>query len=152
MKKLVLLILGAMLFTSCAQQISADVYGSRQAGEVSTTYTGVVKSVREVRVSGDRLQDNTMGLASGGIVGGVLGGALGGGKFAPTAVGVVAGAVTGSLIEQQAKQQNAFEYIVELDNGSLVTVIQGKDRIFGVGQPVYLSMSHSGRSHLSPRG
>jgi outer membrane lipoprotein SlyB len=120
-----------MLFTSCASQISSDVYTSRQVGEVSTTYAGTIKNVREVCVEqGDQLENNGLGVAGGGVTGGILGSNIGKGRFFPTAAGAIAGAVTGSLIEKKLKQQSAFEYIIELENGGLMTVVQGQDQVF----------------------
>lgn len=147
-----LLLMGSLFLASCAQQISSDVYSSRQVGEVSRTYAGVIKNVREITVQqGENLEDNGLGIAGGGVAGGVVGSALGKGSFAPTAAGAIAGAVAGSLLEKKMKQQMALEYVVELDNGDLVTVVQGKDQVFYVNQPVYVLMSYSGRSRITPQ-
>lgn len=139
-----------MLFTSCARQITSDVYASRQVGEVSATYPGIIKNVREVCVEqGEELQENGLGIAGGGIAGGAIGSALGKGNFIPTAAGAIAGAVAGSLVEKKLKQQMAFEYVVQLDNGGLMTVVQGKDQVFDIGQPVYIIVSQTGRSRIT---
>lgn len=149
MGKIILLAISAMLCASCARQISSDVYASRQIGEVSTTYIGVIKNVREVCVEqGEQLEDNGLGIAGGGVAGGVLGNTLGRGNLFPTAAGALAGAVAGSFIEKKLKQQSALEYIILLDNGSLMTVVQGTDQVFNIGQPVYVMVSQSGRSRL----
>lgn len=150
MKQIILLAIGAILLTSCARQISSDVYASRQVGEVSTTYAGTIKSVRQVMVqNGEQLEDNGLGIAGGGIAGGVIGSAVGRGNFAPTAAGAIAGAVAGSFLEKKLKEQNALEYIVELDNGGLMTVVQGQDQVFNIGQPVYVLVSPMGRSRIT---
>jgi outer membrane lipoprotein SlyB len=148
----ILLTAGTLLFLSCARQISSDVYASRQVGEAFTTYVGVIKNIREVCVEqGDQLEDNGLGIAGGGFAGGVLGSAVGKGKFVPTAAGAIAGAVTGSFVEKKLKQQSAFEYIIELDNGGLMTVVQGQDQVFNIGQPVYIIVSQAGRSRIIPQ-
>lgn len=152
MKNILLLAGAALLLSSCARQIESDVYSSYQVGEVSVTYAGVVRSMREVCVeNGEQLEDNGLGIAGGGVAGGVLGNALGRGNLLPTAAGAIAGAVTGSLLEKKLKQQMAFEYVVELENGNLMTVVQGRDQIFGIGQPVYVMISPFGRSRLTPQ-
>lgn len=152
MKKFILLALGTMFFTSCAREISSDVYSASQVGEVSTTYAGFIKNVREVTVAnGEQLEDNGLGIAGGGVAGGVIGNAVGRGNFLPTAVGAVAGAVAGSFAEKKLKQQTAFEYIVELQNGNLLTVVQGKNQVFSIGQPVYVLVSQGGRSRITPQ-
>lgn len=144
--------MSTVLITSCAREISSDVYSSRQVGKVSTTYAGTIKNVREVTVQqGEQLEDNGLGIAGGGIAGGVIGSAVGRGNFAPTAAGAIVGAVAGSLVEKKLKQQQALEYVVELDQGGLLTVVQGTDQQFDVGQPVYVLMSPSGRSRITPQ-
>lgn len=152
MKKIVLLGIGAIALTSCAREISSDVYASRQVGEVSTTFAGVIKNVRQVTVEhGENLEDNSLGIAGGGIAGGVIGHAVGRGNLAPTAAGAIVGAVAGSFAEKKLKQQTALEYVVQLDNGSLMTVVQGQDQVFSVGQPVYVMTSYGGRSRITPQ-
>ena len=141
-----------VLFSSCARNISSDTYASRQVGEVSTTYAGVVRSMREITVEhGEQLEDNGLGLATGGIAGGVIGNAVGRGNVLPTAAGAIAGAVAGSFVEKKLKQQSALEYTVELENGNLLTIVQGKDQVFAIGQPVYVLVSPLGRSRITPQ-
>lgn len=152
MKNVILLAVSALLLTSCVRQIDSNVYTSRQVGEVSTTYAGIIRNIRVVCVQeGSQLEDNGLGLVGGGVAGGVVGSAVGRGHFVPTAVGAVAGALTGSLIEKRAKQQMGYEYVVELCNGGLITVVQGRDQCFGIGQPVFVLMSPYGRSRIVPQ-
>lgn len=149
MKNIILLASAALLLSSCARKIESDIYSSNQVGEVSVTYAGVIKSVREVFVeNGGQLENNGLGIAGGGVAGGVLGNALGRGNFVPTAAGAIAGVVTGSFIEKKLKQQFAFEYVIELENGNLMTVVQGQDQLLSIGQPVYVMVSPFGRSRL----
>ena len=151
MKKTNLLILAAFsitCLTSCASNISSDNYVSRNVGEASTTYAGTIRSVREVCVDeSNRLSGNQSGAVGGGAAGGLVGNALGGGLL-PTAAGAVVGAVGGSFIEKKLKQQSALEYVVQLEDGGLMTVVQGLDNPFCVGQPVYVIVSQFGRSRV----
>jgi len=62
--------------------------------------------------------------------------------------GIVAGAIIGSLVEKQLKTQEAFEYVVKLTNGQLMTVVQGLDTQFQVGQNVLVMVGHDGRSRV----
>ena len=152
LRKLSILIIGIILFSSCAREIASDVYDARQVGEVSTTYAGYVRNVREVIMeNGEQLENNGLGVLGGGFAGGVIGSSVGRGHFAPTAIGAVAGAVTGALFEKKLKQQSALEFIVALDNGGLITVTQGHDQMFDIGQPVYVIVSQSGRSRIVPQ-
>lgn len=134
--------------TSCAREISSDVYAANRVGEVPTTYQGVIKNVRQVCVdASESLEDNQTGIVGGAIAGGLVGNAISG-QFIPTAAGAIAGAVGGSLIEKKLKQQTALEYIVEIQNGALMTIVQGKDNAFCIGQPVYVIVSQCGRSRI----
>jgi outer membrane lipoprotein SlyB len=152
MKHILLLAISGLLLASCAREISSDVYASRQVGEVSMTYAGVIRSVRPVTVQqGEQLEDNGLGIAGGGLAGGAVGSALGRGKFLPTAAGAIAGAVAGSFAEKKLKQQTALEYIVDMDDGGMLTVVQGQDQVFGIGQPVYVITSQGGRSRIIPQ-
>lgn len=147
-KILTLAIILSSSLTSCARNISSDNYVASNVGEVSTTYAGVVRSVREVCVDqSDQLGGNQAGIVGGGAAGGLVGNALGGGLL-PTAAGAIVGAVGGSFIEKKLKQQSALEYVVQLENGDLMTVVQGLDNAFCIGQPVYVIVSQCGRSRI----
>ncbi|CDZ81078.1 Outer membrane lipoprotein SlyB precursor [Candidatus Rubidus massiliensis] len=147
-KYLLIIFPAIFIFTSCASNISNDTYTMRQVGETSVTYSGTVKSVRMVQVQAGG--DNSVGALGGGAAGGMLGNAVGGGVFS-TVVGSFAGAVTGAAIQKSSKNQMAYEYVIALENGSLMTIIQGQENPFEVEQPVYLITSQNGRSRIVPR-
>ncbi len=148
-----LLICGTLAsLTSCARQISSDMYAAPCVGEASVTYAGVIRNVREVCVDGsDQLEGNQMGLFGGGAAGGIAGSAIGRGGLLPTAAGAVVGAVGGAMIEKKLKRQAGLEYIVQLENGGLMTVVQGADQVFAPGQLVYVVVGQSGRSRITPQ-
>lgn len=144
MKNILLITIASVLFTSCAAQISSNAYSARQVGEASMTYSGCIINIRPVCVQ----QQTGVGTVAGGVAGGALGSALGRGCFAPVALGAIAGAVVGSAVEQDASRQTGLEYVIQLDNGQLMTVVQGCDQYFQCGDPVYVIMSGSGRSRI----
>lgn len=151
-KNPILFIFFTLLVSSCAQQLETDIYSSRQVGEVASIYEGIIKNVRIVKVQhGESLDDNTLGLAGGGVTGGLIGDAIGNGRLLPKIAGGVCGALTGALIEKKAKQQTALEYIVELNNGNLMSIVQGCDYRFIKDQPVYIHMSPKGRARIISR-
>ena len=141
-------LLTTALLTSCVKPISSNIYSTRQVGEVSTTYSGVVKNVREIVVE---KSDTGAGTVGGAAVGGIAGSSIGRGGFLPTAAGALIGAVGGNLIEGRLNKQTALEYIIEINNGQLLTVVQGADPIYDVGQPVYVIVSQAGRSRITAR-
>jgi len=144
-----ILLIGSLAsLASCARQISSDVYASSAVGEVSTTYAGVIRSVRSVTVDdSESLGSNQAGLLGGGGAGALIGNAFGKG-IAPMAVGAIVGAVGGSLIEKKIKRQLGLEYVVQLETGGLMTVVQGVDDTFAIGQAVYVIVSQFGRSRI----
>ena len=145
-----ILLVTALTLTSCARQISSDMYAAPCVGEASVTYAGVIRNVRDVCVDGaDELGNNQAGLFGGGAAGGIAGNAIGRGGLLPTAAGALIGAVGGTMIEKKLKRQAGLEYVVALDNGGLMTVVQGADQVFMPGQPVYVIVSQSGRSRIT---
>ncbi|MCD6034743.1 MAG: hypothetical protein K0R63_484 [Rickettsiales bacterium] len=154
MKYPVYAVLGVVLMLSgCERNISPNTYKASSVGEVQETLGGVILSAREVVVEhGENLEDNTMGMIGGGVLGGLAGNAFGkgSGRTLATAGGAVAGAVAGTFAEKELKRQTALEYTVKLDKGSLLTVVQGKDAPYAVGQRVYVIKSNQGRSRIVP--
>lgn len=150
---LLLAFLASQLLGGCASDISSQTYTESHVGEASTTYQGIIQSVRPVTVSGgDRLSDNSLGIALGALAGGLAGSTMGGGKgnLAMTGIGAVAGGTAGSLIEKGAKKQNALEYVVMRNDGALMTVVQSPENPMAVGQKVFVILGRQGRSRIVP--
>lgn len=135
MKRLaILLALPLMLAVSgCAANIGANQYDTDSIGEVNRALKGTVVSVRAIAVS----SDSAAGTVIGGAAGGVAGSMIGGGDAAHI-LGAIGGAVVGGMVGDAAQEglskQNGYEYVVELDNGNLVTVSQGNDVLLNPGQ------------------
>jgi outer membrane lipoprotein SlyB len=153
----IIAVLGAasMALASCARQISPGVYEGAHVGSVAETYTGTVQSARVVMVQEDELlQDNTLGAGIGGLAGGLAGREVGEGwgKVAATAGGALAGAAVGALAQRGLQRQQAMEYIVSMDDGSLITVVQGTQPQIPVGRRVYVQVGSGGQSRVLPAG
>lgn len=139
--------------SGCARNISSGTYASAHVGEAVETHQGVIVARRQVMVQeGEKLQDNTLGLIGGGVAGGVLGSMVGGGRgrVLTTVGGAAAGALAGAYAQKELSKQNAWEYTVKLDNGSMRTVVQGLDTSLSIGQRVLIQISHRGRSRITP--
>lgn len=151
---LLAMIVGSVLLTGCARQISPDTYSASSIGEVSKTYNGVIVHARLVMVQDqERLQDNGLGIIGGAIAGGVVGNQFGhgSGNTLATVGGALAGATAGAFAEKKLKEQNGMEYVVQLENGESRTVVQGPQPQLHVGQSVLLMESHQGRSRIVAR-
>ena len=129
-------IASVIVMTACQPRISADSYAIGSVGQVNRTVRGVVISARAVNVSGTQ---SGLGAGAGALTGGIAGSAIGSGARA-NAVGAVAGAlvggIAGAVIEESASRQIGMEYVVQTDNGALLTIVQGSELPLSVGQKV----------------
>lgn len=123
----------ALMMNACTSRIGANEYATSSAGEVNRAVKGTVVSVRQVQLK----SDNNAGTLIGGAAGGVAGSMIGG-NDAVHILGAIGGAVVGGMAGDAAQgalsNQAAYEYVIQLDSGSLVTVIQGTDVLLTPGQ------------------
>ncbi len=154
MKVIALVLLGLSVFAGCSRETSSNVYDDTSIGEASSTYPGVVMQMQEVSVTnGDGLQNNTTGLIGGGLAGALLGSTIGhgNGSVVASVAGGIVGATGGAALEQGLKNQKAMQYIVQLENGELKTIVQGIEPALIPGQNVYVMISSRGRSRIIER-
>lgn len=148
---LTIAVASALLLSSCAREISPNVYNESHVGEASRSFRGSIISVREITVTaGEHLEDNSTGIGLGAVAGGLAGNQFGSGSgnIAATVGGAVLGGVAGAFAEKQLKSQTALEYIVELDNRELRTVVQGTEPRLSPGTRVILMIGQKGRSRI----
>lgn len=152
-KTCLMLFMGILCLSGCGREISSGVYSAASVGETSFTHQGVIISARPVEIcGGESLSDNGAGMLLGGVGGGLLGSLVGkgAGKIAASAGGAVLGGVAGAYSEKALKQQSGIEYVVQLTNGQLVTVVQGPAPTLCVNQKVMVLTSAQGRSRIVP--
>lgn len=145
--------LAVLVLSGCARNINSDTYKASHVGESSFTYQGVIASARKVHVEeGEYLGENSTGIAMGGLAGGLAGNQMGKGtgNVAATIGGAVIGGVAGAFAEKALKSQDGMEYAVRLNNGSMMTVVQGLDNPMNPGQRVLVIVSQDGRSRVVP--
>jgi outer membrane lipoprotein SlyB len=122
------LALAALLLAGCAgspPEIDPEPGGRTRAPAAQpekTEYGGVVESVREVEVEGER---SAVAPMAGAVIGGAAGSSVGSGRGAAAGgvVGTVVGAVVGESVAQGAPRQ-ALEITVRLDEGRVIAVTQ----------------------------
>lgn len=124
---LVIIVLFAYL-TGCASSRAGDVYARNQAARTFTVETGVIESIRPIRIEGTK---TPIGAAVGALAGGVIGNTIGGGsgRTAATVFGGLAGAGAGAVIEEGLTRENGLEIIVKKDNGQTIAIVQGINKI-----------------------
>ncbi len=130
------------LLSGCAPSISSDSYDATKLGAAQSVRTGTIESVRQVNVN----YDSGLGALGGAVAGGAGGSAIGhgAGSWAAGAGGAVAGAVIGDQIDKAVNEQTGLEYIVKLDDGSQVSVVQGKQPSLAIGERVNVIMGENG--------
>jgi outer membrane lipoprotein SlyB len=133
--KLILAVFIAIFLAACASSNSGSVYKRDDARKVQTVKTGVVESVRTVKLEGTK---TPIGTVAGGAIGGIAGGSIGSGRG--SAVGAVLGAVVGGIAgaatEEVVTRKDALEITVKLDGGALIAIVQEADEAFKPGDKV----------------
>lgn len=112
------------LMAGCANN-SAAVYTSGQAQKAQTVQLGTVMAVKDVKIEG---KNNQLITIAGTALGGLAGSQVSHGT--ESAIAAVAGAVIGGLGTQaiQKGMSNAgYEITVELDNKTVISIVQKAD-------------------------
>lgn len=125
----------ALLLGACASSNSGGVYQRGEARQIQSVKTGVVESVRQVRLEGTK---TPIGGATGAVVGGVAGSTVGGGRgqIITSVLGAVVGGIAGAAAEEGLTRKDGIEITVKLDTGNLVAVVQEADEQFSPGDKV----------------
>jgi outer membrane lipoprotein SlyB len=135
LSKLILIATLSFFIAACASSNSGSVYKRDDARKVNTVKTGVVESVRTVKLEGTK---SPVGTIAGGAVGGIAGSSIGSGRGSAIAavIGAVAGGLAGSAVEEGVTRKDALEITVKLDGGSLISIVQEADETFNPGDRV----------------
>ena len=133
----------SVVLTGCVASQSGQVYQRNQVQHAQTVQYGTVSSVQFVQVEGTK---SGLGGAAGAVAGGFLGSTIGGGdgRTVATVAGALGGAVAGHMIEGKATGYDGIEITVNLDSGSIISVVQEADVIFPVGARVRVLSSTTG--------
>lgn len=121
---------------ACASSNSGSVYSRDEARKTQTVKTGIVESVRQVKLEGTK---SPVGTIAGGAVGGIAGSSIGGdGKsgMVGAVLGAVVGGIAGSMAEEGITRKDALEITIKLDGGGLVAIVQEADEEFKAGEKV----------------
>ena len=126
-----------VLLGACASSNSGSVYSRDDARKTQTVRTGIVESVRQVKLEGTK---SPIGTVAGAAVGGIAGSSIGQGKGSTigAVIGAVVGGLGGSAAEEMMTRKDALEITVKLDGGGLTAVVQEADEQFKAGDKVRL--------------
>lgn len=150
-KVFALLSVTVVAVAGCASNISPQTYSVGSVGQVNRTVSATVISVREVDVAGTTGIGGSAGTATGAVVGSAAGGNNTRGNIVGAIGGAVIGGLAGSAIEANATKQKGMEYVVETENGNLMTIVQGTETVFATGQKVLVLYGSPSRLIVDPR-
>lgn len=133
--RLLAIALLSIFLAACASSNSGSVYSRGEARKIQTVKTGVVESVRAVKLEGTK---SPVGTIAGGAVGGIAGSSIGGGRGSAIAavIGAVVGGLAGSAAEEGITRKDGLEITVKLDGGGMVAIVQEADDTFKAGEKV----------------
>lgn len=123
MKTLLAIALAPLALVSCVpQDLTGDTISRNEAGQVQSIQTGVVQSVRYVKIQGE----STAGSIIGGIAGGIAGNQVGAGRgnTLATLAGVGLGAAAGGAAEQKLMNRQGIELTIRMSDGEVVAITQ----------------------------
>ena len=135
---------GLLILASCAPSLSPNTYTAGQVNRAERVVKGVIVSSRQVKLN----NNSGVGGLAGTVAGGALGSDIGHGTPANVA-GAVGGAVVGGLIgnevEKAVQNQEGHEYIIKLNSGKMISIVQAEGIDLNVGQRVLIVYGRSTR-------
>ena len=118
-------------------------FTTSQAQTSMRVFNGKILHVDEVQIQRD---ETGAGGIAGGVLGGVVGSTIGGGRgrTLATAGGAAAGVAAGSAVERARGTRPAWELEVELEDGTVIVVVQEQDDVFKIGDHVRIIEGRDG--------
>lgn len=126
MRRGAILVVLAVVVAGCTTS-SSNTYSAQDIGVPLDTSTATVVSSRVVEFKGE---PGVIGPAAGGAAGGVIAGASigsGSGSTIAAVLGALLGAGAGYLTEQQLQSGEGIEYVLEMEDGRTVTLVQNRE-------------------------
>ncbi|MEI8055662.1 MAG: hypothetical protein WCH10_06740 [bacterium] len=140
MKKLTLLVfivVNAALLCGCAQNVSPNTYTTGEVGVVSRVKPGVIIAKRVIDIDNNSGMGGPAGLAGGAVAGSMIGASSSTSTHVLGAVGgAVVGGVVGHVVDKAVNHHTGYEYIIKLNDGQTVSVVQEKSVQLAIKQHV----------------
>jgi len=139
--RILISILLVAVVSGCLKPQGASTYTRQQMGRTASVAEGTIISMREVDIAG-----TASGTGSGaGAAAGAVGGSYAGGD-ARTAVlgaigGAVVGGVAGAVAESEITKTKATEFLIAMDNGDKIAIVQMNDENLKVGDNILMLKS-----------
>jgi len=149
-KRACLALFVAAALSACAPNVRTDSYSIGSVGQVNRTVAGVVISVRSVSIDGSQGGGAAAGAAAGGVAGSTIGGSDRANAVGAIG-GIVVGAIAGAATERSVSATRGLEYVVQTENGNLMTVVQGPEPAYATGSRVLVLYGSPSRVIADPR-
>jgi outer membrane lipoprotein SlyB len=140
----------ALSLTACGPSRTGETYSRSELQRSGAVQAGRIIAVEDVPVSGT---SSGIGTVGGGVVGGVLGSQIGhgAGSILAGVGGAIIGAVAGNAIEQGVTSGGATRFHVQMDDGSVINVVQTNEAGLQTGDRVTL-YEGGGKTRLAREG
>ncbi|WP_420561668.1 hypothetical protein [Tepidicaulis sp.] len=123
LKSVLTVLVCAVFLAACAQRQSQNVYNHSEVGKSSAVSFGTVVASRVVDVTGENSGAGALvGAAAGAGAGSYIG--SGSGEAWAVGAGLLVGAVAGAMAEQAMNDRQGIEYVVTLESGVTLTIVQ----------------------------
>ena len=131
----------ALFFISSCAPLGVQ-HGSIGSSQEYRTVYGVVRSMTPIKVNSK--VGTGIGAITGAILGRFLGNTIGGGsgQALAAAAGAVGGSFAGGAAGNKIGGHNAYEIMVQADNGNSISIIEHESVDVHVGQRVRLLLGH----------
>ncbi len=128
---------------ACGPKVGAYDTSAQNARTMQEVMYGHVTAIHHARINNDGSIGETLGTVGGAVIGALIGNMFGGGtgQTLATIGGGLVGSAAGYGAGQALNNQEGYEIEVELENGKRVSVVQGTDQAFQLGQSVAIIRS-----------
>jgi outer membrane lipoprotein SlyB len=117
------LLIAALLLAGCAAHPSSTTYETGDVGRTIETTQASIVSSRVVKIAG---HSDAAGPLAGGALGAAGSGLAFQGSGLVAVIGGVLGAGIGYLAQKQLNNREGIEYVLEMDDGRTVTLVQNR--------------------------
>lgn len=141
---IVVSLLVAIGLNGCAPNLSTNSYYGADVNRASTVKKGVIVSRRSVNINNNSGAGGVAGTLAGATAGSLIGGSPAANIIGAIG-GAVVGGVAGNAIDGSVNRHMGYEYIIKLDNGQTISVVQVNENVFSIHQRVSVIFGHETR-------
>lgn len=141
----------ALPLAACGPSRTGETYSRSELQRAGAVQAGRIIAVEDVPVSGT---SSGIGTVGGGVTGGVLGSTIGNGGTGSILAGIggaIIGAIAGNAIEQGISSGGATRFHVQMDDGSVINVVQTNEAGIRTGDRVTV-YEGAGKTRLAREG